>query len=236
MTVVDIIALILIILGALLGFKKGAIKSLVQLIGLIAITIVAFQFKDNIGNLLIKHLPFINWGGTVDGLYSLNLLFYQSIAFIVVFVLLYCLLNILIDLSGIVEFLLKLTIILEIPSKILGAILGAVESLVFVFILGTCLLTFNQTQKYVMESKITIKIVERTPIVNMIFRTAIGASENIYKTVEDYRKADNKEAIRMETNLEIIRHLIKYEIVDAGLVQECINNGKLHMDNVVVAS
>lgn len=236
MTVVDIIALVLIILGALLGFKKGAIKSLVQLIGLVAITIVAYQFKDNIGNLLIKHLPFINWGGTVNELYSLNLLFYQSIAFIVVFILLYCLLNILIDLSGIIELFLKLTIILEIPSKILGAILGAVESIVFVFVLGTCLLSFNQTQRFVMESKITRPIVERTPIVNMIFRTVIGASENIYNTVQEYREAEDKEAIKMETNLEIIRHLIKYEIVDAKLVQECINNGKLHMENVVVAS
>lgn len=236
MSIIDIIALVLIVLGALLGFRKGAIKSLVQLIGLVAITIVAYQFKDNVGNLLIKHLPFMNWGGAVEGLYSLNLLFYQSVAFIVVFILLYCLLNILIDLSGVIELLLKLTIVLEIPSKILGAILGAVESLVFVFILGVSLLCFNNTQKYVMDSNITRKIVERTPIVNMIFRTAIGAAENIYETLDDYKNADDKEAIKMETNLEIIRTLIKYEIVDAKLVQNCIDNGKLRMENVVVAS
>lgn len=236
MAFIDIVALVLIVLGALLGFKKGAIKSLVQLIGLVSITIVAYQFKGNIGDLLIKNLPFINWGGAVNELYSLNLLFYQSIAFVVIFILLYCLLNILIDLSGVIELLLKLTIVLEIPSKILGLILGAVESIVFVFILGTCLLCFNNTQKYVMESTVTRKIVERTPIVNMIFRTAIGAAENVYETLNDYKEAEDKEAIKLETNLEIIRILIKYDIVDAKLVQKCIDNGKLRMENVVVAS
>ncbi len=232
MTVVDIVALILIILGALYGFKKGAIKGLVQLIGLVSITIVAYQFKDSIGNLLIKHLPFFNFGGKVNELYTLNLLVYQGIAFIVVFILLYCLLNILIDISGIIELLLKFTIIFEIPSKIIGAVLGAVEAIFFVFIIGVSMLQFSQTSKYVMESKMVKPIVEKTPIVNMIFRTGIGAAENIYEEIDNYQETKDSK----ETNLAIIRILVKYDIVKANLVQECIDNGKLHLENVVVAS
>lgn len=232
MTVVDIIAIILIILGALFGFKKGAIKGLIQLIGLVSITIVAYELKDTIGNLLIKHLPFFNFGGKVGELYTLNLLLYQGIAFIVIFILLYCLLNILISVSGIIDLLLKVTVIFEIPSKIIGAVLGAVEAIFFIFVLGVTMLQFSQTSKYVMESKMVKPIVEKTPIVNMIFRTGIGAAENIYEEIDNYQETKDSR----ETNLAIIRILVKYDIVTDDLVQDCIDNGKLHLDNVVVSS
>ena len=38
------------------------------------------------------------------------------------------------------------------------------------------------------------------------------------------------------TNLEIIRNLVKYEIVSSDAINECVENGKLHMENVVIAS
>lgn len=232
MTVVDIIALVLIILGALYGFKKGAIRGLVQLIGLVSITIISYQFKDSIGNILIKHLPFFNFGGKVNELYTLNLLVYQGIAFIIIFVLLYCLLNILIDVSGIIDLLLKFSIVFALPSKIIGAVLGAVEAIFFVFVFGASLLHFSQTSKYIMDSKIVKPIVEKTPIVNVVFRKSIGAAENIYNEIENYQDSKDSKG----TNIAIIRVLVKYGIVKAEVVQENIDNGKLHLENVVVAS
>lgn len=232
MTIVDIITLVLIGIGALVGFKKGVIRTFVQLIGIVSISIVAFQFKGVLGNVLIRNLPFFNFGGAVNELYSLNLLFYQGVAFVVIWVLMYCLLNILIDLSGIIDMLLKLTIVLAIPSKIMGAIIGAVEMIIFIFILGFSMLQFNHTQKFVMDSKVLRPIVERTPVVNAIFAPAIAASENIYDAVVKYKDTQNS----LESNLEIIRALIKYQVVSDDIVQECIDNGKLRMENVVVAS
>lgn len=232
MGIVDICAIGIIILGALIGFKKGAIKSLVQLIGLVAIVIVAYQFKGMLGNLFIKFLPFFNFGGALNELYAINILVYQGIAFVVIFVLLYCILNILINLSGILDLLVKMTIILELPSKIIGAILGAIEALVFVFILCFTLLQFGQTQKFIMESKYAIKIVERTPVVNEVFAKTIVASEEIYDAVKNHKESGNM----VEANLEIIRSLIKYGVVDAQTVQQAIDDGKLRMENVVVAS
>ncbi|MBQ6841021.1 MAG: CvpA family protein [Bacilli bacterium] len=232
MGIVDIGAIVIILLGALIGFKKGAIKSLVQLIGLVAIVIVAYQFKGLLGNFFIKYLPFFNFGGALNELYAINILVYQGIAFVVIFVLLYCILNILINLSGILDLLVKMTIILELPSKIIGAILGAVEAIVFVFILAFALLQFGHTQKLVMESQYVLKIVERTPVVNEVFAKTIVASEEIYHSV----KANQENGNMVEANLSIIRSLIKYGIVDAPVVQEAIDNGKLRMENVVVAS
>ena len=232
MNVVDIISIVIIILGALVGFKKGAIKGLIELIGLVSIVIVAYQFKGVLANVLIKYLPFFNFGGALKDLYAVNFLIYEGISFAVIFILLYCLLNILINLSGIIDLLVKLTIVLELPSKIIGTILGAIEALVFVFTISFVMLQFGPTQKYIMESNFTIKIVERTPVVNAVFARTIVASEDIYHTIVNSKDVENK----MEANLDIVRALIRYGIVDAPTVQYTIDNGKLHMDNVVVAS
>ena len=232
MGIVDICAIGIIILGALIGFKKGAIKSLVQLIGLVAIVIVAYQFKGYLGNFFIKVLPFFNFGGVLNELYSLNILLYQGIAFVIIFILLYCILNILINLSGFLDILVKLTIVLELPSKIIGAVLGAVEAIVFVFVLAFTMLQFGQTQKYIMESKYTLAIVEKTPVVQDVFKNTIAASQDIYKSVMEHQESGNT----LEANLEIVRAVIRYNIASAEMVQEAIDNGKLRMPNVVVAA
>ena len=232
MNVVDIISIVIIALGALIGFKKGAIKTLVQLVGLVSIVIVAYQFKGVLANVLIKYLPFFNFGGPLNGLYAVNFLIYEGVSFVVIFILLYCILNILINLSGILDLLVKLTIVFELPSKIIGAILGAVESLVFVFICAFVMLQIGPSQKLIMESNFTLKIVERTPVVNNVFAKTIVASEDIYNTVINSKDKEDK----LDANLDIIRALIRYGVVDAKDVQTVIDSGKLHMTNVVVAS
>ncbi|MBR4230539.1 MAG: CvpA family protein [Bacilli bacterium] len=233
MNVVDICSIVIIILGALAGFKKGAIKGLIQLIGLIAIVIVSYQFKGYFANIMIKYLPFFNFSGPLKDLYAINFLIYEGIAFVVIFILLYCVLNILINLSGIIDLLIKMTIILEIPSKIIGIVIGAIESLMFVFVIAFALLQVGPTQKYIMESNFTRKIVERTPIVNSVFAQGIVASEEIYNTIKESQDAENK----TEANLNIIRSLIRFGVVDARDIQIAINANKLPgLSNVVVAS
>ena len=233
MNVVDICSIVIIILGALAGFKKGAIKGLIQLIGLIAIVIVSYQFKGYFANIMIKYLPFFNFSGPLKDLYVINFLIYEGIAFVVIFILLYCVLNILINLSGIIDLLIKMTIILEIPSKIIGIVIGAIESLMFVFVIAFALLQVGPTQKYIMESNFTRKIVERTPIVNSVFAQGIVASEEIYNTIKESQDAENK----TEANLNIIRSLVRFGVVDARDIQIAINANKLPgLSNVVVAS
>ena len=233
MNVVDICSIVIIILGALAGFKKGAVKGIIQLIGLIDFVIVSYQFKGYFANIMIKYLPFFNFSGPLKDLYAINFLIYEGIAFVVIFILLYCVLNILINLSGIIDMLIKMTIVLEIPSKIIGVIIGAIESLVFVFVIAFVMLQIGPTQKYIMESNFTRKIAERTPIVNRVFAQGIVASEDIYNTIKESQDAENK----TEANLNIIRSLIRYGVVDARDIQIAINANKLPgLSNVVVAS
>ena len=134
MNIVDLIIIILILFGAVIGFKRGFTKSLVSAVGLIAIVIIAFLLKNPVSTVLYEHLPFFQFGGVIKGVTVLNIALYELLAFIIVLAILGIVLKILMIATSIFERILTLTIILGIPSKILGAIIGALEWFILVFI------------------------------------------------------------------------------------------------------
>ena len=58
MNVVDIIILIFLAFGAVLGFKRGFTKQLVSLVGIFAIIILSFLLKNPVSVFLYNNLPF----------------------------------------------------------------------------------------------------------------------------------------------------------------------------------
>ena len=162
MTILDSILILFLLCGAVLGFKKGAIKSLVALVGIIALVVISYYLKNPIAELLFKYCPFVNFSGSWEGLITLNILLYESIAYILVFVVLYSILSIILKVSGIIEKLLTMTIILGIPSKIIGAVLGFLEAVFFSFIILFVLIQFNSTNKLVSESTQAKSIIKNT--------------------------------------------------------------------------
>ena len=85
MNIVDILILIFLGFGALIGFKKGFTNQLVSLIGIFAIIILSFILKNPVSVFLYNNLPFINFGGIFKDLTVVNILFYEMIAFFVIF-------------------------------------------------------------------------------------------------------------------------------------------------------
>lgn len=231
MKISEIVIIIIILLGALIGFKKGAIKEIFELVGTISIIIIAYLLKGYLASLLIKLLPFFNFKGYV-GLYSINFLIYDVISFIIIFVLLYCILNILINLAGFIDKLINLSVIFALPSKIIGLVLGMVNALVFIFLLCYIAMQIPHTQKYVMESKVSTSILERTPIVNVVCSKGILVSEDVYNKLLSY---SFKEEDTQDMNLQIATSVAKYGLVDKTLIQEVINKGKLNLEHVIIA-
>ena len=231
MKISEIVIIIIILLGALIGFKKGAIKEIFELVGTISIIIIAYLLKGYLASFLIKLLPFFNFKGYV-GLYSINFLIYDVISFIIIFVLLYCILNILINLAGFIDKLINLSVIFVLPSKIIGLVLGMVNALVFVFLLCYIAMQIPHTQKYVMESKVSTSILERTPIVNVVCSKGILVSEDVYNKLLGY---SFKEEDTQDMNLQIATSVAKYGLVDKTLIQEAINAGKLNLEHVIIA-
>lgn len=230
MNIIDAVVILIILLYIVLGLKRGVIRTGIGLIGTLAVLVLAFTFKDYLANLLMKHLPFFNFGGIFNGITSINILIYELISFIVIFVLLYCILNILLSLSGLVEKLLKVTVILAIPSKILGALLGFIEGVVMAFIVSFILLHIPTTESMVMDSEVAVVVLERTPIMGPVAAGTTLALEDINAVLEEAK--DNPD--REEANFKTLQILIYYQIIDSKDAQKLIDDKKLDFKNTII--
>ncbi len=231
--VVDILVVLFIVLGAIAGAKRGLIKSLVGLIGLVAILIISFSLKTPIANFLIDKLPFLTFGGNLAGLSTINILFYNIISFVVVFIVLYCLLSIIIKITGFVDTLLKLTVIWIIPSKIGGAIIGLFESWVYVYLVLFVLLQFSITYPLVDNSNVGKFVLDHTPIVGTYLKDVKDGAFKIYKSIDEYTKDESKTT--EDLDLLILQSEINSGLITKAKANELIQTGKINLEGVQIA-
>ena len=168
MNVVDILIIILLIFGALLGFKRGFTRELVSLVGIFVILFLSFVLKNPISVFLYNNLPFFSFGGIFKDVTVLNILLYEVIAFFIVFFVLTIIFRIILGITKVFEGILNATIILGIPSKILGAVLGAIQSLIYIFFILYLLSIPTFNIGIVKESKVSSYILEKTPILTVV--------------------------------------------------------------------
>lgn len=223
MSILDSIIILFLLCGAVLGFKKGAIKSLVALVGTIALVVISYYLKNPVADILFDFCPFFKFSGSWAGLVTLNILLYESIAYLLVFIVLSSILSILLKVSGIIEKILKATIILGIPSKIIGAVLGFVEAVVFSFIILFVLIQFNLTHDLVSESSIANSILHKTPLIGTMVNDTYKAIKDINNLQTKYKDGNNTAAY----NSEILSIMLNYEVVTPEVTKKLIDNKKL---------
>lgn len=229
MNIVDLIIIILILFGAVIGFKRGFTKSLVSAVGLIAIVIIAFLLKNPVSTVLYEHLPFFQFGGVIKGVTVLNIALYELLAFIIVLAILGIVLKILMIATSIFERILTLTIILGIPSKILGAIIGALEWFILVFI-GLYVLNMPVVNvKEINNSTLAPKILNNTPILSGVIKDT-NAVINEFASIKD--KYTDKNVDTNEFNKETLDLFLKYNVVSVDSVDKLIKDNKLKIDGI----
>lgn len=223
MGIVDIVILILIAFGALLGFKRGFTRELVSLIGIFAIIIISFILKNPISVFLYNNLPFINFGGIFKDVTVINILVYEVIAFFIVFFVLTIVFRLLLTLTKVFERVLTLTIILGIPSKILGAILGIIQSIIYIFIVLYILHlpTFNIS--IVNDSKLANGILNKTPILTNICDKTLSTFNEIIELKNEYESSDNV----TEFNQKALNIMIEKKVITKENAQKLIDKGKI---------
>lgn len=227
---IDIVCLMIILMYVALGFKRGVIKSGVQLIGTLAVLVLSFTFKGLLANFLMKMLPFFNFSGIFNGITAMNILIYELISFVLLFVLFYCILNIIVSISGIIETILKFTVVLAIPSKILGALLGLIEGIVMAFLVAFVMLHLAPTEKKVMDSEIAIVILERTPIIGQIASNTTLALEDINNILKDVTEEEDRDS----ANFKVLHTLIYYNVISQEDAQKLIDDKKLVFKNTII--
>ena len=212
-------------MGAIVGFKRGVIKSATMFIGAIIVIVLAYSLKNPVSKILYSFLPFFNFAGDFAGLTTLNIIIYEAIAFVLVYVLLMAILQIIIKITGVFETILNFTIILGIPSKLLGAVFGFFEAYLFLFVAIFLLNQIPATNEIVTESTFASKIASSSPILSDITSSYYDAFEEII-SIKDQNRNDKE-----EYNRKCLDILLKYGIVDISSAEELIQSGKLQISN-----
>ena len=224
MQIVDIIIILMIILGAVVGFKEGFIKKTTSFLGTFLVLVVAYSLKNPVSVLMYENLPFFNFGGIIKGIGVINIIVYEIIAFLVVAAALMFILKILIGLTGIVEKLLKMTIFLSIPSKILGIFVGALEYYVFLALVFLNLPAFNIP--IVKESSYADKILHNTPVLSDMVGTTVDTYTEVYNIMHDKNNMSNT-----EINQKVLDMLLEKKVITVDSAQKLIDMNKIQIED-----
>ncbi len=224
MNILDIVIALVLIMSAIIGFKRGAIKEVVSLVGIIIVFILAFSLKGVLGNVLCKWLPFFNFAGNLEGVTVLNILLYQLIAFLIIYSLLFSVYMIVVKISGIVQKIVHMTVILWLPSKLIGAVVAFITGYVMVFVVLLALLIPLKDTDIFKNSKFANYIVYDTPILASSSENISTSINEIYELGEDLSKGDIS---KNEANVKTMDILLKYKVVSAETARELVVLDKL---------
>ena len=223
-SILDIALILILFMFAVGGFRKGAIKEAVSLVGIVAVFVIAFLFKGVLGNLLCKFLPFFDFTGNLEGVTVLNILLYQLVAFIIIYSLLFSVYVIVVKISSGIQKLVNMTIVLWIPSKIIGALIAFVTGYIVVFAVLLVLLIPLKDSNLFKDSKVANYIVYDSPILSSSSESISNSINEIYDLSEELSrgKIDKNEA-----NLQTMDILLKYKIVNPKTAKQLVALDKL---------
>lgn len=225
--IVDIIILLFILIWGANGWKRGVVKQGVMTIGTLLMFIVAFYLKNPVAEFLSLNLPFIDIKVFL-GSASLNIIFYQLIAFIIVACLLEVVLKALIKASGIIEKLLRFTIILGIPSKILGLVLGLIEGFVVIYIILFFISQPLFNLNLFNDSKVTPFVLNDIPVLSNVGNGMVEVFDDLYSLGKDFEGTNDNNGY----NLQAIDTMLKHDVITVEYVEKLIKQGKINVDGI----
>lgn len=227
MSLIDAIIIIVILSGAIVGFKRGVITEAVSAVSFFASVVIAFLFKNTVSVFLYSHLPFFKFGGAIKGVTVLNIVLYELLAFLLTLAIVIVIFRLLVIITKFIEKFLKFTIILGFFSKILGAVLGLVESYVWVFIV-IFILSLPIINVDLSDSKYTDKILNETIILSNFVEDNMEVADEFIDIKDKYENTDSPN----EFNKETLDLLLKYEVVTIESIDQLIEDDKLKIDNI----
>jgi len=222
LNIIDVVIVLMILCGGVVGMKRGVFKELVMTIGYILLIVISIFVKNPVAEFLSLHLPFFDFAGDFQGLVVLNILLYHLIAFILVFALLSLVFNLVLYITKVFEKILDFTIILGMFSKILGLIVGLIEGYIIMFMVCVLLNYPIFNQSVVSESVLKDKILNHTPVLS-------NAAKAMTETVDEVL-ALAKTDVKKETdefNRQTIEIMLKRKLITADYVEKLIDADKI---------
>lgn len=228
MNIIDIIIILILLMGGVIGFKNGVIRQTVSFVGFFIVVILSYFLKDFVSVILYKFVPFFSFSGSLAGVTTLNILIYEVITFLLVYVILMAIYHFIVRVTRIVETILKFTVILGIPSKLLGMVVGFIETYIMVFIGLYCLSLPIFQIPMMNESGVRNTILNRTPGLSSAVSKSLNVVNEFADLKEKYKDTTNKN----EFNKETLDLFLKYNVVRYDTAKELVDSGKLKIDGV----
>ena len=226
LNIVDVIIILIIGFGGILGFKEGVIQKTTSIVGLVLVVILSFILKNHLSVFFYENLPFFNLWGVFKGIQVLNIVFYEMVAFLIISSVLTIVYRVILGITGIIEKVLKATIILSIPSKIFGFLIGIVENYIWVylFIFVLTLPVFNIKEIY--ESKTAMFIITETPILSKYTNKTLDIYNDLYSIIDNREGKSN-----VQVNEEAMDLMLKYDIITPESAHKLIDRQKVDIDD-----
>lgn len=228
MSIVDIFIIVFILIGGLLGLKRGAVKEFISAIGFFVIVVLSFLLKNPLSVIFYENLPFFKFGGIFKGVTALNIALYELIAFLVVALVLTFIWKLVEYASNIMQKIINMTILLGLPSKIIGFIIGLLEYYVLAFIIIYILTLPIFSVKSVIESKNAKFILNDTPIISSFVKESTGFIGEFIELRDKYQVTESAN----QFNYETLDLFMKYDIVDVKSVKKLKEKNKISIDGI----
>lgn len=223
MNIIDYIILGVLLLSALIGFKKGIINSIVAFGGTIIVIVLAFYLKNPISNILYDYVPFFKLFGKFSGVETFNILVIEGLSYAVTLALISAVLGIIAKVTGVVGRLLNTGLILGLPSRILGLICGLLEGVLVSFIIVFLLSMISSTSELVNKSQFSDTLLTKTPILSSYAKDTYNGVNEVYMICINYE--DDKD--KTLANKESLAVLLKHNIITVDAADKLISKGKL---------
>ncbi|MGM8215550.1 CvpA family protein [Bacillaceae bacterium W0354] len=164
---VDLLLIILLALGFLIGLKRGFILQLLHLTGFIVAFLIAILYYKELALKLELWIPYPKmsenhfWGMIAESGF-LEGAFYHGIAFFIIFIIVKIIMQIV---ANLLDFVANLPILNSI-NNLLGAAIGFIEMyfIIFVCLFFISLVPVEMVQNMIDNSGIASFIIEKTPI------------------------------------------------------------------------
>ena len=112
----------------------------------------------------------------------------------------------------------------------MGGIVGLIEGVIMAFMLTFIFFHIPATESMVAESKFSIVLLERTPIIGSLASSSTKALEEIDEILKEMEDNENRE----DVNFRVLHVLVSYNIISKEDAQKLIDADKIAFTGTVV--
>lgn len=227
MNAVDFVIVLILLYGIYRGYKSGGITSFIALVSMLLTFVIAYFLKNPLSALMYENLPFVKFGGVFTNISSINILFYEAIAYVICFIIITAIFRVLLKVTHLVDKVIEKLSVTKLLSKILGVIFGFLEYYIYIYVFILLMSVTPVTMEYFDGSFLSDFILTKTPLVSDVTVKLNSTVKEVYEICVEYKGSDSKK----QADYKALDTMLKYEIITTKSVKKLGDAGKIEVEN-----